>query len=202
MDLPLNRDQAHVMAGWIKTNFGTRITQELTDTPFNLDIACAIACQETGIYLVRFIKTLSVDDALGRCVFDASGDYPGTTRSAFPRNTGIFREAYGGAFTDMLIDEANKMRKERGFSPATWVYKGYGIFQYDLQYVKKDQAFFENRKWYDFGECLSRLKSELMRKFAAKQDVMLSIQAYNGSGPRSEAYLENVKHFITFCSEV
>lgn len=201
MDLPLSRDQAHKMAGWIKTNFGDRITQALADTPFNLDMACAIACQESGIYLVRFINTMSVADALGRCVFDASGDYPGTSRSAFPRNTSVFREAYGNSFTDMLIDEANKMRRERGFSPAKWVYKGYGIFQYDLQYVKKDQVFFEERRWYDFDECLARLKSELMKKYAAKQNVMMAIQAYNGSGPRAEAYLENVKQFITFCSE-
>jgi hypothetical protein len=29
--------------------------------------------------------------------------------------------------------EANDTRKLRGFGPQHWVYKGYGLFQYDLQ---------------------------------------------------------------------
>ena len=190
------------MSRWVKETFGAKINASLAGTPFSLDIACAIACQETGIYLAHFIDTLSADEALARCVFDASGDYPGTSRSAFPKNTSAFRDRYGDAFTDMLISEANKTRSLRGFSTAQWVYKGYGIFQYDLQSVKADRPFFENRLWYQFPECLARLRSELVEKFSATHDVMLAIRAYNGSGLAADRYLENVRQFIQFASEV
>ena len=85
------------------------------------------------------------DCADARCVLDANGDYPGTKRSAFPTNTAAFRKQYG-AELDMLISEANATRKLRGFGPQQWVYEGYGFFQYDLQSVKTDGAFFRERK--------------------------------------------------------
>ena len=202
MDLPLTRDQAHQFAKWIKDNFREEIVSALAGTPFSLDIACAIACQETGIYLLGFVHKVAADEALARCVFDASGDVAGTSRGAFPQNTAAFRSVYGSDFTNMLIAEANKTRALRGLGPAAWVYKGYGIFQYDLQAVKRDEAFFRNRLWAHFDECLARLVSELMKKYAATHDVMQAIRAYNGSGQRAENYLVNVKQFIVFCSEV
>ena len=202
MDLPLTRDQAHQFATWIKSNYREQIRTALNGTPFSLDIACAIACQETGIYLLGFIHKIAPDEALARCVFDASGDVSGTSRGAFPRNTAVFRTAYGDDFTNMLIAEANKTRALRGLKPERWVYKGYGIFQYDLQAVKRDEAFFRNKLWASFDECLARLVSELTKKYAATHDVMQAIRAYNGSGQRAENYLVNVRQFITFCSEV
>lgn len=102
----------------------------------------------------------------------------------------------------MLIDQANKARAQRGIPPAHWVYKGYGIFQYDLQDVKSDRAFFEEMKWYQFGECLDRLASELRGKYSKTHDVFLAIQSYTGSGAAAQAYLSNVKQFIDFCREV
>lgn len=202
MDMPLNRRRAREMAAWLKTNFGAQIEAALAGTPFSMDIACAIVCQETGLYLLGFTKTRTVDEALSLCVFDASGDVPSSPRGAFPRNTAEFRREYGNDFTQMLIDEANTSRRIRGMSDGKIVYKGYGLFQYDLQHVKTDQAFFENRLWYDFAECLARLKRELMAKYATVKDVDKAIRAYNGSGPRAEAYLANVKVFIRWCSEV
>jgi hypothetical protein len=70
---------------------------------------------------------------LARCVLEASGDYPSTERSAFPKNTHAFKTKYGDAFAHMLIPKANGTRKWHGFGPAAWVYKGYGLFQFDLQ---------------------------------------------------------------------
>lgn len=202
MDLPLTRDQSHQFTQWIKTNYGAQINQVLAGSPFTLDIACAIACQESGIFLLGFTHKVSPDEALARCVFDASGDATGTSRGAFPQNTAVFRTAYGDDFTNMLIGEANKTRALRGLGPAQWVYKGYGVFQYDIQAVKTDEAFFRNQLWGKFDECLSRLLAVLMRKYAATNDVMQSIRAYNGSGQRADNYLANVQQFITFCAEV
>lgn len=86
MPLPITRDQTHKVAKWMKGNFGARIKAAVSGTPFSPDIVCAIACQETAFVWVHFIDSLSVDEIIARCVFDASGDFPGTHRSAFPRN--------------------------------------------------------------------------------------------------------------------
>jgi hypothetical protein len=201
MELPLNPANAIRFSNWIKTNYGDQITQSLNGTPFNIVHACAIACQETGVYALGFTQKLSKEDVLARCVFDASGDISTAPRSAFPVNTAAFRARYGDAFTQMLIAEANKMRALRGFSPANYVYKGYGIFQYDLQHVTKDEEFFKNRLWYDFDQCMDRLKLELMRKYATQGEVWESIRAYNGTGKRAQAYKENVKTFYDIISQ-
>ena len=202
MDLPMNGDDSQALARWIKTHYGPQIDEVLAGSPFTLDIACAITCQETGIYLLPFTKKYAPDDALELCVFDASGDADGTSRGAFPRNTAEFRKQYGDDLTTMLIGEANKARAARKLKPAPWVYKGYGLFQYDLQNIRTDEAFFRLKLWGRFDECLKRLLLVLMRKYAATHDVMQSIRAYNGSGARADNYLANVRQFIAFCSEV
>lgn len=59
------------------------------------------------------------------------------------------RQRYGDQFTQMLIDEANETRALRGFGPKDWVYKGYGIYQYDLQHVPGNEAFIRVRAFVD-----------------------------------------------------
>ena len=202
MDLPMTRDDAQELVHWLKGRYGSRIATAVDGTPFTVDIACAIACQETGIHLLGFTRKLAADDALARCVFDASGDADGTSRGAFPRNTPTFRAAYGDAFADTLIAEANATRVLRGLRPASWVYKGYGLFQYDLQAVREDEAFFREKQWGTFDACLARLVAVLMKKHAATGDTMQSVRAYNGSGARADAYLANVRQFIAFSEQV
>jgi len=148
------------------------------------------------------LKRLSAKEILARCVLDANGDYPGTKRSAFPTNTAAFRNQYGDEFADMLISEANETRKLRGFGPQQWVYKGYGLFQYDLQSVKTDEAFFRERKWYDFDECLNRVMKELAGKYKAQKDVWKAVRAYNGSGAGAARYVNNVVQFASYSGEV
>jgi len=133
MSLPITKQQGGKAVTWMKTNFRTEIALAIKGTPFTVDHICAIACQETAYFWLNFIDKKSVADVLARCVLDASGDYPGTERSAFPKNTHAFTAKYGDAFANMLIAEANATRKWRGFGPAAWVYKGYGLFQFDLQ---------------------------------------------------------------------
>jgi hypothetical protein len=204
MDLPMTRNGAQKLALWLKKNHGDTMDAALKDTPFSTDVACAIACQETGLYLVQFIDEMDAATALARCVFDASGDADGTRRMAFPRNTADFRAHYdtvASGFTEMLIAEANQARAVRGLAAKQWVYKGYGLFQYDLQHVIEDEAFFREKKWYDFGECLQRLVSELNAKFAVTKDRDQAIRAYNGGGAAAKAYLANVLQFIAFIQE-
>jgi hypothetical protein len=163
---------------------------------------CAIACQETAFVWVGWIKTRPVQQIVERCVFDASGDASGTSRSAFPRNTAAFRERYGVSLTNMLINEANLTRTMRGYGPKRWVYKGYGIFQYDLQHIVADEAFFRDKRWYDFRTCMGKAMKELKAKHAQTGDLWRAIKSYNGSGPRAEQYMRNVKAFTPICAEI
>ena len=164
MALPITRDQAQQVAFWIKSNYGSVIANSISGMPFNIDLICGIACQETAYFWLNFIHTLSPDQVLARCVLDASGDYPGTRRSAFPMNTEAFVKKYGIDAANFLIAEANLTRSLRGFGPQNWVYKGYGIFQYDLQYIELDPNFFFEKQWYSFESCLNRALKELFEK--------------------------------------
>jgi hypothetical protein len=202
MSLPITKKQAYKAAEWMKTNFGNSIHQAVADTPFSVEIVCGIACQETAYFWLSLVDYLPVDNILARCVLDASGDYPGTDRSVFPSNTAEFRHHYGDEFTNMLITEANITRKLRGFGPKDWVYKGYGIYQYDLQYVLEDEQFFREQQWYKFDECLKRLMNELNEKYKTQKDIWKTVRAYNGSGASATGYANNVIQFAQYCSEV
>ncbi len=131
---------------------------------------------------------------------DASGDVTGHPRNAFPKDTAEFRSEFGDAFANDLIDESNRARALRGLPPADIVYKGYGIFQYDLQQVTVDQTFFQQHLWYRIDACLERLGRELDRCFhAAGGDLHGAIRRYNGSGKDAETYADHVLAFAQWC---
>ncbi|MBR1129183.1 peptidase S8/S53 subtilisin kexin sedolisin [Bradyrhizobium iriomotense] len=201
--LPISKASALICARWLMDNFGDRITNACTDKIYKPKHLCAIVCQETAYKWIPWIGTQSVQTIVERAVFDASGDYPGTSRGPFPKNTAAFRDKYGDSFADLLIEEANKTRRLQGWGDKSWVYKGYGLFQYDLQHVKTAEGFFKNREWYSFDNCLSRVVEELDDKLAAQGgDLWKAIKAYNGSGPAAEKYMQNVKAFTEYCEEV
>lgn len=202
MTLPITKSQAYKAAKWIKNNFSEAIAAKTTGTPFSVDFICAIACQETAYFWLNFIDDHSPNEILARCVLDASGDYPDTKRSAFPKNTSEFRAKYGDQITELLITEANATRAMRGFGPKQWVYKGYGIFQYDLQHVDKNPDFFFKKQWYIFDECLNRLLEELIQKHSKTNNLWRTAKAYNGTGPSATAYANNVTQYTQYCSEV
>ena len=76
------------------------------------------------------------------------------------------------------------------------------MFQYDLQSVKTDEAFFRERKWYDFDECLKRVMKELASKYKAHKDVWKAVRAYNGSGAGAARYVNNVVQFASYSGEI
>jgi hypothetical protein len=200
-ELPISKAQARTVAKWMKQNWADKLAAVSANTPFPPHILCAIACQETAYFWVSMLTTLSPDDVLGRCVLDASGEMSSDPRSAFPKNTGEFRGKFGDEFTNMLIDEANKTRALRKYSPKQWVYKGYGLFQYDLQYVLEDQDFFQGKQWYGIDACAARVMKELNGKYSHTQDLWKAVRAYNGSGPRAEQYMNNVRDFASVTVE-
>jgi hypothetical protein len=196
--LPINKQQAHKAATWMKANFRNEMEAAVHRTAFNINHICGIACQETAYLWLSWIDTMKVEDVLALCIGDASGDYPGTQRSAFPQNTQIVRDKYGDGLTKMLIDQANMSRAVRGFR----VYRGYGIYQYDLQHVLTDKDFFAQKKWHSYPERLARVMRELKQKYTVYGDIWKTIKAYNGSGDRATIYANNVIQFTQYCSEV
>lgn len=202
MPLPISKLQALKCIRWMKDNFSNEMKKATNLTPFNIDILCGIACQETAYVWMSWISKKTPEEILGLCVFDASGDFPGTKRSAFPKNTAAFQEKYGNDLSNLLISEANRSRKQRGLGAAPWVYKGYGIYQYDLQHIEIDKSFFLQKKWYNYDECLKKVMSELIEKWERNKDMYKTIKAYNGSGPAAENYANNVMIFISYSKEV
>lgn len=192
-EMPVRRDQALRARDWLFTNFRPQIDAAVKGTPVDANLVAAIACKETANVWLSWISRLTPDEVLARCVFDASGDFPGTSRSAFPRNAQAFRDKVGDALTDALIAEANAMRKVRGWGPEQWLYKGYGLFQYDLQHYLTDPGFFQNREWRRMDVCLDKLMGEFKTKLNdSGGDLPDAIRRYNGSGPKAEQYREHV----------
>ena len=200
--LPISLKQARTVTEWLKRNWGDKIEAATRDTAFPPHIVAAITCQETAYFWLPLVGKMKPNDVLGRCVLDASGDYPGNPRSAFPRNSSIFRDRYGDEFADMLIEEANKTRALRNYDAKDWVYKGYGIFQYDLQAVVEDETFFHEKQWYDIDHSVGRMMLELKRKWARTHDLWAAVKAYNGSGSRAQQYMENVRQFADVTEEI
>ena len=200
MTLPLSKAQVTKGATWLLGNFGAQITEATSGKPYSRAVVCAIACKETGFIWISRTDTHDGPTLLPLLVGDASGDIEGHPRNAFPKNTADFRAKFGDDFAEMLIVEANKARGLRGLAPARIVYKGYGIFQYDLQHVITDRAFFEERLWHAIDPCLDRLARELDRCFAAASSPRDAVRRYNGSGPAAEEYADHVMIFANWCA--
>jgi hypothetical protein len=189
----LTAAQVGTVRAWMSSHFLADITAATQGTPVDANLVYAIACQETAPMWLPWIGTMPPDQVLALCIFDASGDAPGTQRQAFPTNTAAFRSKYGDDLTQQLIGAANAMRERRNLPPAQWIYKGYGIFQYDLQNIVDDPDFFKNHQWSDFRSCLDRLMSELKQKLtAAGGDLQDAVRRYNGAGSAAELYAVNV----------
>ena len=197
-----------IAISWMKTNFREKILNHTYNTPYSIDLVCAIACKETAIKWLLWIDKYTPETILERCVFDASGDFPGTSRNAFPKNKEAFLKKYGPELTSMLIAEANKTRAmpqsgyPRGYSPANYLYKGYGIFQYDLQNILADDAFFKEKYWSSFDHCMNRLILILNDKANYTSTLRALIKSYNGSGIKADIYAEQVLDFMELSRHV
>jgi len=155
---------------WFQQQFHEKINAAVADTPFSLDFMTALACQETGEVWPKLRKTdLSVDRILELCVGDTIDG-----RSAFPRSRAELESAPNGkkmfdiaraALVDMaqFITDYQKVAK----NPDKFCH-GFGIFQYDIQFFKKeDPDYFLERRYTSFDASLGKALSEL--KSAAKK---------------------------------
>ena len=208
MNFTISKGQAQKAATWLKKNFGKDIAADVAGTPWTVDIITGIACQETAYKWLSWVDKFDPATILQRCVFDASGDFPGTSRKAFPVNRQAFEAKYGKDFTDMLVAEGNKQRAmpqvdaPGGYKPAGYLYKGYGIFQNDLQNVVANPSFFLEKKWYNISDCVAGVVKELNGKARTHETLPEVIQAYNGSGPKAQEYSRNVMQFISWSASV
>ncbi len=208
-DMPLSLKNTIKCTKWLMTHFRNDILTAVKDSPFDEYLVYAIACQETAQRWGLWIDDFDPSTVLQSCVFDASGDFPDTVRNAFPKNKQAMIDRYGQPFTQQLIDEANNMRampqpgRKEGYGPSNYLYKGYGLFQYDLQHVVVNPDFFRNKGWYQFSECLKYLMSELNEKWKhSGQNYYTTVRSYNGSGRRAEAYAERVSQFYTWIRSI
>ena len=198
---PISDKQAKVAIQWMDDCFG-ELVHEAALPPFSASDLYGIVCQETAYFWLQFLGRLTPNEIVARCVLDGSGDVAGTSRRAFPSNTAEFTREYGKEFTELLVKEGNLTRKLRGLKPWAKIYKGYGIFQYDLQFVQVEPAFFRDKQWYAFESCVMRCMSELNRTYARHGEVHEAIRAYNGAGKRAEIYADNVEYYSKLADDV
>jgi len=201
-ELPISPNQAIKAHQWLQDNFKDDIQNAIKETNYSHELVSAIFSQETAQRVLLWVEKYEPDIILQRSIFDASGDFPNTTRNAFPKNAAAFHDKYGDEFTDMLISEGNKMRRmpqpgnPNGYSDSHYLYKGYGLFQYDLQNVLTDELFFLHKQWYNFNECIKRLIQELQLKARRNTDLWDIVKAYNGAGQNATNYANNVFKFM------
>jgi len=151
---------------WFKEHFADDIVPALDGTPLSFDLICAIAFQESGelwsklrLHLPRAeVLRLSVGDTL---------DEP--NRSAFPKNKAALISVPKG---QEMFELAHRLLVEMADATGIEAYQhlatkpdkfvhGYGIFQYDLQFFRRDPNFFLEQRWSRIDACIEKLMKEL-----------------------------------------
>jgi hypothetical protein len=179
---------------WFKQQFGTKIDAAIAGTPFDLDMLAAFACQETGeIWPVLRRAGLPVDQILKLCVGDTLD-----RKKTFPRDRANLESRAGGkemfesahaalvAMARYIPGYAGAARNPNKFC------KGFGIFQYDMQFFGPDTAAYFLGGYADFDICLKRcvgeLKSAMARAKVKPNPTLTDMQkaavaiAYNSGG--------------------
>ena len=153
---------------WFKREFSGKIAAAVAGTPLTVDHVTAIALQETGYIWARLQRAgIPTARILELCVGDTIDDTGG--RSAFPKNkTALLAEARGQEMFDIgrkaLVDIAEHMNDYKGAVGKPHKFcRGYGIFQYDLQFFRTEPEYFLERKYADFDAALARCVNELKR---------------------------------------
>jgi hypothetical protein len=150
---------------WFKSTFHTQIEPAIAGTPFSIDLIAAIAAQETGHIWGPLHTTLDVDTLLSICVGDTLDADAG--RKAFPKTRDDLLAAARGS--EMFDVARNALLAVSAHVPslakvARRPHKfchGYGIFQYDIQFFRKEPDYFLNREWRRFDASLTKAVEEL-----------------------------------------
>jgi len=188
---------------WFHDNFRRPVALATAGTPFRPDLIVAIAMKETGYLVDRLVAAgLPVPDVLERCVGDTKERRKKkvaanrATLEAADHGEQIFRVARHAL--ELVAPYSQGYRK--ALADPDKFCRGFGIFQYDLQFFLADRAFFLDRKWCDFDECLSRFIKELRqaqhrnrwdtkKQLSVDEEVGLAI-AYNAGSYKPERGLK------------
>jgi hypothetical protein len=156
---------------WFKQTFHREITAGIGNTPFSLDMITAIAAQETGSIWGPLHDKLSLQGLLEICVGDTLDQDKG--RIAFPKNKSHLLAAPRGQEMFQIAHDAlvNMAKHVPGYArvaknPNKFC-RGFGIFQYDLQFFEQDPDYFLERRWLNFdasfGKCIEELQDAMKR---------------------------------------
>jgi hypothetical protein len=169
---------------WFKETFHREIEAAVANTPFSLDMLAAIAAQETGHVWGTLRDKLSLQQLLEICVGDTLDADKG--RSAFPKTKADLVAAPRGEDMfrlghDALVKMATHVP---GFAAAAArpnkFCHGYGIFQYDLQFFKKDPDYFLDQQWQDFdaslAKCIEELRAAMGRMGIEDEETLTDLQ--------------------------
>ena len=179
---------------WFKQQFASRIDAAVSGTPFDVDMLTAFACQETGeIWPVLRRAGLSVDQILKLCVGDTLD-----RKKTFPRDRAHLESRPGGKemFESAHAALVEMAKYITGYAQvaknANKFCKGFGIFQYDLQFFAPETTAYFLGGYGDFDTCLKRciveLKSAMKRAGVKPNPVLTDMQkaaiaiAYNTGG--------------------
>lgn len=205
---------------WFKKSFKSELEKAVKNTPYNVDLFCAIAFQETGYIWNKLIKQgASKESILLSCVGDTL-DTP--KRKAFPinkkalidvKNGNIMFEIARKALVDLAkINDGYKdaVKNENKFC------HGYGIFQYDLQHFKTNPTFFLNKQWGDINKVFEIFVLELnaarkrqnldKKETLSDMELVLIAIAYNKgvATPNKglkQGYFDGVKFYGEYINE-
>ena len=149
---------------WFKQTFIEKIKLAVNNTPYSVDLLCAIGFQETGSIWSNMVGKLSLEEIALLSVGDTL-DTP--NRSAFPKNKqALLAVPHGAEMFAIAREMLVRMSKfVKGYSGAVSnpnkFCHGYGIFQFDLQHFVNHPDYFLQKKWADFDTCFAHCITEL-----------------------------------------
>ena len=149
---------------WFKKTFKSKLQSSVNNSPYSVDMLCAMAFQETGYIWSSMAGKLTLQEITLLAVGDTL-DTP--NRNAFPKNkAALLAEPNGAAMFTIARDCLIKMAKHvNGYSGAVSnpnkFCHGFGIFQYDLQFFKTNPNYFLQKKWADIDTCFAMCINEL-----------------------------------------
>lgn len=192
---------------WFKQTFIEKLKTAINNTPYSVDLLCAIGFQETGSIWSNMVGKLSLDEIALLSVGDTL-DTP--NRSAFPKNKQALLAAPNGAemfaiARDMLVRMSKFVKGYSGaVSNPNKFCHGYGIFQFDLQHFNNHPDYFLQKKWADldacFSHCITELNSAKARQgwkaktvLTDEEKVFVAIAYNKGSANLSKGFKQGFK---------
>ena len=169
---------------WFKDTFHEPVATATAATPLGLDLLAAIALQESGEIWRQLRGKVGVDELLELCVGDSLDDDRG--RKAFPKNqAALLAVPRGNDMFEIAHDALVLMAVHvKGYQPAAKkahkFCRGFGIFQYDLQFFKVDPDYFLERRWRHFdlalGRCIKELQAAQKRIGLADRSTLTELE--------------------------